>query len=70
MSNVHPKLSDLFFNYEKQATYPTNTGDTSLEEYEAAIHAEAREFLEDYVDILDCPVPTPTELQQDFLGRL
>lgn len=67
MANVHPVLSDLFFNHDHGIPFDVIK---TKEAYDQAILDSAKDFLKCYSKILSCEIPTAEELFSDFLGRL
>lgn len=79
MANVHPVLSDLFFNYDhgvdmnaQVRTRLKEKGLLSVGEdlYRHSILESAKDFLQCYGEILNCPLPTAEDLAADFMRRI
>lgn len=67
MSNVHPVLSDLFFNHDHGIQIEKIPSKVL---YDQVILDSAREFISCYGEIFNCPVPTAEELADDFHARV
>lgn len=67
MSNVHPTLSDLFFNHDHGIQIEKIP---SKQLFDQVILDSAKEFVSCYASIFRCHVPTAEELAADFLARV
>lgn len=72
-TRVSPVLSDLFFNYthtEYDALFGKSKEGPSNEEMEAAIIADAKDFVECYKSVGEIGYYTGEDFANDFLARL
>lgn len=71
---VNAVVSDLFFNYEKKAIFPSKKNKITLEEYKSAIWQEACEFCDAYGSIISAEAKDEgfgaDRLTNDFMRRL